>query len=82
MALWPILLDILQQPNPFAVKAELSMLVAPLWIAVLVGVLVGWSWRPKWAILANQSDTAPESSSFKLQLPSCISWISSDDSSS
>ncbi|CAI0441846.1 unnamed protein product [Linum tenue] len=82
MALWSILLDILQRPSPFAVMGELSMLVAPLWIAVLVGVLVGWSWRPKWAILANQSDTAPESSSFKLQLPSCISWISSDDSSS
>ncbi|CAL1386636.1 unnamed protein product [Linum trigynum] len=82
MALWSILLDILQRPNPFAVMAELSMLVAPLWIAVLVGVLVGWSWRPKWAVLANQSDTAPVSSSFKLQLPSCISWISSDDSSS
>ncbi|CAI0408924.1 unnamed protein product [Linum tenue] len=83
MALWSILLDILQRPSPFAVMAELSMLFAPLWIAVFVGVLVGWSWRPKWAILANQSDTAPQSpasSSFKLQLPSCISWISSDDS--
>ncbi|CAL1373730.1 unnamed protein product [Linum trigynum] len=81
MALWSILLDILQRPSPFAVMAELSMLVAPLWIAVFVGVLVGWSWRPKWAILANQSDTAPQSpasSSFKLQLPSCISWISSE----
>ncbi|XP_039062495.1 uncharacterized protein LOC120207040 isoform X2 [Hibiscus syriacus] len=23
--------------------------MAPLWVAVLIGVLVGWAWKPKWA---------------------------------
>jgi len=22
---------------------------APLWIAVFVGLVVGWAWRPRWA---------------------------------
>ncbi|KAL2325261.1 hypothetical protein Fmac_024319 [Flemingia macrophylla] len=25
------------------------MLITPLWIAVILGVLVGWAWKPKWA---------------------------------
>lgn len=28
---------------------DLLLFIAPLWIAVLVGVLVGWLWRPSWA---------------------------------
>ncbi|KAL6885468.1 hypothetical protein ACP4OV_010247 [Aristida adscensionis] len=28
---------------------ELAALAAPLWVAALVGLLVGWAWRPRWA---------------------------------
>ncbi|CAH8384254.1 unnamed protein product [Eruca vesicaria subsp. sativa] len=28
---------------------DLLLFITPLWIAVLVGVLVGWVWRPTWA---------------------------------
>ncbi|GFS44526.1 polyketide cyclase/dehydrase and lipid transport superfamily protein [Actinidia rufa] len=75
------------------------MFMAPLWIAVFVGVMVGWAWKPKWANLSPDlvdcssskasSSTSPSASSglvpllsipslnsMKLQLPSCISWIS------
>lgn len=31
------------------VVAELAILAAPLWIAALVGLLLGWAWRPRWA---------------------------------
>ncbi|KAL0446559.1 UNVERIFIED_CONTAM: hypothetical protein Slati_1783800 [Sesamum latifolium] len=30
---------------------ELMVFMAPIWVAVLVGVLVGWAWKPKWANL-------------------------------
>ena len=96
-----VLLEILQRPTIGDVLAELMMFMAPLWIAVVVGVLVGWSWKPKWAILgremldsssvSNNSSPAPPTASassisasipslnsLKLQLPSCISWISDD----
>ncbi|RDY14303.1 StAR-related lipid transfer protein 7, mitochondrial, partial [Mucuna pruriens] len=28
---------------------DLAMFITPLWIAVIVGVVVGWAWKPKWA---------------------------------
>lgn len=36
--------------------ADLIVFVAPLWIAVAAGVLVGWVWRPKWAYLTGDDD--------------------------
>ncbi|CAL5433558.1 unnamed protein product [Camellia sinensis] len=36
---------------------DVFMLMAPLWIAILVGVFVGWAWKPKWAnLIANSFD--------------------------
>lgn len=51
MGLASVLLEILQKPSMVDVIRELMMLIAPLWIAVIVGVLVGWAWKPKWANL-------------------------------
>ncbi|KAH7521016.1 hypothetical protein JRO89_XSUnG0131300 [Xanthoceras sorbifolium] len=52
MGLASILLEILSRPNMGDVLSELMMFMAPLWVAVIVGVLVGWTWKPKWANLA------------------------------
>ncbi|GJP29140.1 hypothetical protein CLOM_g11327 [Closterium sp. NIES-68] len=38
---------------------ELLAFVAPLWLAVLVGVILGWSWRPQWV---NSLASDPRSS--------------------
>ncbi|KDP25225.1 hypothetical protein JCGZ_20381 [Jatropha curcas] len=54
MALWSILLDILNRPTIGDIVAELVMFMAPLWIAVIIGVLVGWAWKPKWANLGRE----------------------------
>ncbi|KAK6948027.1 START domain [Dillenia turbinata] len=63
MALLSVLLEILQKPSMGDVLAELAMLIAPIWIAVFVGVLVGWSWKPKWAnfgiVRHKLEDTSP-----------------------
>ncbi|WOL04339.1 hypothetical protein Cni_G13060 [Canna indica] len=43
------LLEVLRKPTMADVVAELAILAAPLWIAALVGLLLGWAWRPRWA---------------------------------
>lgn len=89
MALGAALLEILQRPTFGEVIIELGMFMAPIWIALLVGVLVGWAWKPKWANLTIDSvptTHVPASgmllqnlssgfSTLKLQVPSCIPWI-------
>ncbi|KAK3228202.1 hypothetical protein Dsin_008064 [Dipteronia sinensis] len=52
MGLASVLLEILSKPTMGDVLSELMMFMAPLWVAVIVGVLVGWAWKPKWADLA------------------------------
>ncbi|KAK4421415.1 hypothetical protein Salat_2092000 [Sesamum alatum] len=98
MALVSAFLEILQRPTIGDVLSELMVLMAPIWIAVVVGVLVGWAWKPKWAnmnvdfldstakggesnnksrmVLPQFSASMPSLSSLKLQVPTCISWIS------
>lgn len=43
------LIEILRKPTVGDVVAELALFAAPFWIAVLVGLFVGWAWRPRWA---------------------------------
>ncbi|KAL1189500.1 hypothetical protein V5N11_019132 [Cardamine amara subsp. amara] len=62
--------------------SDLLVFVAPLWIAVAAGVLVGWVWRPKWAYLSgDESKLFPDSPKFfnplNLQLPTSILKTSS-----
>ncbi|KAL1202744.1 hypothetical protein V5N11_031372 [Cardamine amara subsp. amara] len=62
--------------------SDLLVFVAPLWIAVAAGVLVGWVWRPKWAYLSgDDSKLFPDSPKFfnplNLQLPTSILKTSS-----
>ncbi|KAJ6297831.1 hypothetical protein OIU76_019024 [Salix suchowensis] len=49
MALGSVLLEILQRPTIGEVLGEILIFVIPLWVAVAIGVIVGWAWRPKWA---------------------------------
>ncbi|KAK6146529.1 hypothetical protein DH2020_020398 [Rehmannia glutinosa] len=51
MALISAFLEILQRPNIGDVMSELMVFMTPIWVAVLVGILVGWAWKPKWAKL-------------------------------
>ena len=84
MMLVSVLLEILRRPTIGDVLAELMMFMAPLWIAVVVGVLVGWTWKPKWANLgremldcssvpSNSSPAPPAASSSTVAAPSSVS---------
>ncbi|KAK4748714.1 hypothetical protein SAY87_015300 [Trapa incisa] len=93
MALMSLISDILRRPTIAGVLGGLVTLMAPVWIAVVVGVLVGWAWKPKWANFgkellngSNESSSAstalassiPSFNTLKLQLPTRIPWISDD----
>ncbi|KAL2454183.1 Polyketide cyclase/dehydrase and lipid transport superfamily protein [Abeliophyllum distichum] len=51
MALISAFLEIFQRPTISDMMIELMVFMAPIWIAIFVGVLVGWAWKPKWANL-------------------------------
>ncbi|XP_047315704.1 uncharacterized protein LOC124919502 isoform X1 [Impatiens glandulifera] len=92
MALASILWGILQRPSISDIMMELFVFTIPLWIAVFIGVLVGWAWKPKWANLAGDGlDSSsfsmgfvslPNLNSLKLQFPGFISWIVDTNESS
>ncbi|KAJ4759875.1 Polyketide cyclase/dehydrase and lipid transport superfamily protein [Rhynchospora pubera] len=44
------LIEILKKPAIGEIFSELAIFFAPLWIALAVGLFVGWAWRPSWAV--------------------------------
>jgi hypothetical protein len=48
-ALLDLLMGIFRQQTLGGAALELAALAAPLWLAALVGLLIGWAWRPRWA---------------------------------
>lgn len=63
MGVVSVVLEILKGPSFGMVVLELVMLMVPIWIALFLGVLVGWVWRPKWVNLVGAaSDGLKESS--------------------
>ncbi|KAF7083044.1 hypothetical protein CFC21_086865 [Triticum aestivum] len=49
---------VLEQPTAWGAACEMALLAGPLWAAALVGLLLGWAWRPRWAagIVAPAAD--------------------------
>lgn len=86
MAMITVLGVILWRPTLGAIVEEMIRLMGPIWVAVIIGVLIGWAWKPKWAKhlgkemlhcskMCNSPETPPSwvagLSSLKFQLPSC-----------
>ncbi|XP_042480136.1 uncharacterized protein LOC122061037 [Macadamia integrifolia] len=73
MALISALCDILQRPTIGDVFMELVMFLGPLSIAFLIGLVIGWSWKPKWATLGGHKlDCSVLNPSSSLQSPSFL----------
>lgn len=53
MALVEAFLEIFGRPTIWAMILGMIQLLGPVWIAFLVGVTVGWAWKPRWASLGN-----------------------------
>uniref|UniRef100_A0ACD5UXI7 Uncharacterized protein n=1 Tax=Avena sativa TaxID=4498 RepID=A0ACD5UXI7_AVESA len=54
-----LLAEIFREPTLAGVARELAVLAAPLWLAALVGLLIGWAWRPRWAAPHQPPPQAP-----------------------
>lgn len=52
---------------------DTMLYLVPFWIAFLVGILVGWAWKPKWVELLTQKLSSIGSISLELSLPSSSS---------
>ncbi|CAL5018497.1 unnamed protein product [Urochloa decumbens] len=57
-ALVDLLMGIFRQQTLAGAALELAALAAPLWVAALVGLLIGWAWRPRWAAVVVGGDNA------------------------
>lgn len=44
-----LLAEVFREPTLAGVARDLATLAAPLWLAAIVGLLIGWAWRPRWA---------------------------------
>ncbi|XP_010553581.1 PREDICTED: uncharacterized protein LOC104823628 [Tarenaya hassleriana] len=66
MGLVSALPEIMRRHATGDMLSELIMFVSPLWAAVVLGVLVGWIWKPKWANFGVEkltSSSSPHASS-------------------
>ncbi|XP_072995260.1 uncharacterized protein [Typha latifolia] len=86
------IVEILQKPTIGAVVSELVLFASPLWVAVFVGLLVGWTWKPKWAagLVGGEEEgsgglklgwSLPSLDFWRSQLPNCVSNLISEQSS-
>ncbi|KAL6005775.1 hypothetical protein ACLOJK_032029 [Asimina triloba] len=64
------LFEILRKPTVGDVVREMALFLGPLWIAVFVGLLVGWSWKPKWATLGREKSDSAETEAAAAAAPS------------
>lgn len=73
------LIQILQKPSLLEIAIEMFIFAAPLWIALIAGLVIGWAWRPRWVVEVGEKvgvAAAPQ-----LSLPSCITaFIGADKS--
>ncbi|OWM68181.1 uncharacterized protein LOC116208181 [Punica granatum] len=42
------LADFLRKPSLTETFVDILLCAVPIWLAVMIGLLIGWSWRPRW----------------------------------
>ncbi|KAK3417411.1 hypothetical protein EUGRSUZ_H03157 [Eucalyptus grandis] len=42
------LADFLRKPSVTETLVDVLLCAVPIWLAVMIGLLIGWSWRPRW----------------------------------
>lgn len=74
-------LEILKRPTAFAMILEMINLLGPVSIAFLLGLMVGWVWKPRWVSLGNCKFEFSAPSSPSALVPSPIKVFGSPHSS-
>ncbi|XP_057958602.1 uncharacterized protein LOC131151374 [Malania oleifera] len=42
------LMDFLKKPTVVETFVDILLCAVPIWLAVMIGLFIGWSWRPRW----------------------------------
>lgn len=42
------LFEFIKQPAIVEPFVDILLCTVPIWLAVMIGLLIGWSWRPRW----------------------------------
>ncbi|XP_054804929.1 uncharacterized protein LOC129307999 [Prosopis cineraria] len=42
------LMEFLKKPSITETLVDILLCAVPIWLAVMIGMLIGWSWRPRW----------------------------------
>ncbi|KAJ6867952.1 hypothetical protein NC651_033098 [Populus alba x Populus x berolinensis] len=71
LALIEALYEVLENPySMLGVCTEMVGLLGPLWVAFLIGLVLGWSWKPKWVTRESDKLTCCVSKILDSSLPS------------
>ncbi|KAI4338042.1 hypothetical protein L6164_016396 [Bauhinia variegata] len=45
----------MENPTILGVCTGMFMFLGPIWLALLIGVVIGWAWKPKWASAGREN---------------------------
>ncbi|KAL2898480.1 StAR-related lipid transfer protein 7 mitochondrial [Bienertia sinuspersici] len=43
------LLQFMSQPAIIETFVDILLCIVPIWLAIMIGLLIGWSWKPRWS---------------------------------
>ncbi|KAL5567666.1 hypothetical protein UlMin_024241 [Ulmus minor] len=58
MGLVEALQEILERPTIVGVCTGMMVFLCPVWVAFLLGIMVGWAWKPKWVSSGKDKSTS------------------------
>ncbi|CAM8952581.1 unnamed protein product [Rhodiola kirilowii] len=41
-------MDFIKRPSIYEAFVDILLCAVPIWVAVVIGMVIGWSWRPRW----------------------------------
>lgn len=42
------LMEFMKTPSVYETFVDILICAVPIWLAVMIGLVIGWSWRPRW----------------------------------
>ncbi|CAN4125215.1 unnamed protein product [Withania somnifera] len=45
---WIGFVELINKPAILETFVDILVCIVPIWVAVMIGLLIGWSWRPRW----------------------------------
>ncbi|MQK22010.1 hypothetical protein EI013_26955, partial [Escherichia coli] len=42
------IVEFLKKPSVTETFVDILLCAVPIWVAVMIGLVIGWSWRPRW----------------------------------